>query len=111
MVADIRKYTFVVYHHDYDELLRKLRDAGIVHIVIKKEFSECRDLNEDMAMLKRYKEVIRQISLAAPGTIPTEPMGDPVEILSHLEDKLNEIDEAQQRLEVLQPEAQKISEP
>jgi V/A-type H+-transporting ATPase subunit I len=108
MVADIRKYTFVVYHQDYDELLQKLRDAGVIHIVIKKEFSECRDLNEDMALLKRYKKVIRQLSLAAPGTIPTEPMGDPVEILSHLEDKLNEIDEAQQRLELLQPEAEKV---
>ncbi len=108
MVAEIRKYTFVVYHQDYDELLRKLRDAGVVHIVIKKEFGECRTLNEDMALLKRYKSVIRQLSLAAPDTIPTEPMGDPVEILSHLEDKLNEIDESQQRLEVLQPEAEKV---
>ena len=107
MVAEIRKYTFVVYHQDYDELLGKLRDAGVVHIVVKKEFGECRTLNEDMALLKRYKKAIRQLSLSAPGIIPTEPTGDPVEALSNIEDKFNEIDEAQQRLEILQPEAEK----
>jgi len=108
MVAEIRKYNFVVYHQDYDDLLRKLRDAGVVHIVTKTEFSECKSVAEDMNMLKRYKKTTRQLSFTAPRTTPSEPMGDPEEVLTLLESKFKEIEGAGRRLEVLKPESEKV---
>jgi V/A-type H+-transporting ATPase subunit I len=107
MVADIRKYTFVIYHRDYDSLLRKLRDAGVVHIVTKPDFHECRGAAKDMLLLKRYKKSIRQLSLSAPRTIPSAPDGNPAEVLDGLELKFREMEEAGRRLEILKPELEK----
>lgn len=107
MVAEIRKYTFVIYHQDYDNLLQKLMEAGVVHIVTKTELGECKSVIDDMALLRRYKKAMRQLSSAVPGTVPSEAMKDTDTVLAGLESAFTEIDEAERRLEVLIPEAEK----
>ena len=32
MITDMKKYTFLVFHRDYESFLTQLRDAGVVHI-------------------------------------------------------------------------------
>jgi len=108
MVEEIRKYTFVVYHNDYDDLLGKLRDAGMVHVIRKTEISDCKTAGRDLTLLKRYKKAAGELSLLAPRTLPSEPEGDPEEVLAGLEAKLRQHEEAARNLELLKPEAEKI---
>lgn len=107
MVAKLIKYTFVIYHREYDDLLRKLRDAGVVHIVTKPDFHECKSAAKDMVLLKRFKKSTRLLSLSAPDTIPSASAGNPEEVLSGLESKFREMEEAGRRLEMLKPELEK----
>ncbi len=32
MITPMKKYTFLVFHHDYDSFLKELRNAGVVHV-------------------------------------------------------------------------------
>ena len=32
MIAPMKKYSFLVFHREYEEFLLKLRDMGVVHI-------------------------------------------------------------------------------
>lgn len=32
MIVDMKKYTFLVFHKDYDNFLTQLREAGVVHV-------------------------------------------------------------------------------
>ena len=35
MITRMKKYTFLVFHRDYDAFLESLREAGVVHITQK----------------------------------------------------------------------------
>ena len=35
MITQMKKYTFLVFHRDYDSFLSQLRDLGVVHITQK----------------------------------------------------------------------------
>ena len=35
MISKMKKYTFLVFHRDYDTFLTQLRDLGVVHITEK----------------------------------------------------------------------------
>jgi len=108
MIAKIRKHTFLVYHRDYDDLLHKLREAGVVHIVEKIRFNECKTIEKDLMLLKRYKKAIRQLNTVAPDAVPSDITDDPPQLLENLETLFNEIEEAGRRLELLKPEANKV---
>ncbi len=52
MISDMRKYSFVVFHAEYDDFLRRLKELGVLHIkTLEKEPTEeieqtCRKINE-----------------------------------------------------------------
>ena len=35
MITQMKKYTFLVFHRDYEPFLQQLRDLGVVHITQK----------------------------------------------------------------------------
>ena len=110
MVAEIKKYTFLVYHQDYNDLLKKLREAGVVHIVQKNELNECKTIQEDMILLKRYKKALRQVSFITPRVTPSGTVdGEPGQALADLESMFKRQEEAADHLELLKPEAEKIN--
>jgi len=43
MIIPMKKYSFLVYHRDYEDFLENLRDLGVVHLIEKK-----RDINDDI---------------------------------------------------------------
>jgi len=105
MIADIRKYTFLVHHSDYEKLLDSLRSAGVVHIVEKRKITEGSSIENELKFLKRYKNAIRLISHYAPEAIPAESQIDPEKVLAEVESSLRVIEEAKHQIEVLKPEA------
>jgi len=105
MIAKIRKHTFLVYHMDYDDLLHKLRATGVVHIDEKIKFNECKTIEKDLMLLKRYKKAIRQLSAIVSDATPSELPDDPLKVLVNLESLFNETEEIGRRLELLRPEA------
>lgn len=62
MIVKMKKYAFLVYHHDYLDFLETLRDLGVVHIEEKEEgMPEHESLDELMKLQARLKTAIRQL--------------------------------------------------
>lgn len=109
MIAEIRKYTFLVYHSDYDKLLVALRDAGVVHIAQKRKITEGSSVEKELKLLKRYRSARKQITQLVPGAVPSVSDIRPEDALEGFEQLLKSVDEAKQQIEVLKPEAEKAS--
>jgi V/A-type H+/Na+-transporting ATPase subunit I len=63
MIVKMKKYAFLVYHHDYLNFLETLRDMGVVHIEEKEEgLPENESLDELMKLQARLKTAIRQLT-------------------------------------------------
>lgn len=93
MIAPMKKYSFLVFHRDYEAFLLKLREIGVVHI-IEKEGAITEAIRQQMQQVEQTDKLIR--SLEARGTQPATPAV--VEDASALNDEINEILSAQASL-------------
>jgi len=60
MIIPMKKYSFLVYHKEYQEFLKKIRDLGAVHIIEKKGgLPEDEDLSEKLSLYKRFHSTIK----------------------------------------------------
>ena len=108
MIADIRKYTFLVHHRDYESLLKSLYEAGVMHIVEKRKFDENNAINDDIELLGKYKIAIKHLSrLVKSDNIPEET-ANPDVVLSAYEASVKEIEENKSILEKLRSEASRV---
>jgi V/A-type H+/Na+-transporting ATPase subunit I len=115
MIAKLKKFTFLVYHREYKELLTTLRDAGVVHIIEKGKSQEEQQTGDSMTvLLKRYDNAVRELSRRIPedSAIAAIPDDSPAaeSIISQLEEMNSVIEEHKNRISVLRNEAAK-SEP
>ncbi len=67
MIAPMKKYSFLVFHREYEEFLLKLRDIGVVHI-IEKEGALTDEIREQLQQAEQLDKLIR--SLENRGVIP-----------------------------------------
>ena len=65
MISKMKKYTFLVFHRDYEPFLTQLRDLGVVHITQKAAGLIENDENLQVA-LQREDELRRLIAQGAP---------------------------------------------
>ena len=64
MITDMKKYTFLVFHRDYEAFLTQLREAGVVHITQKGSgTAEDADLQ---ALIARRAEIKHLLSQGSP---------------------------------------------
>lgn len=105
MIAEIRKYTFLVHHRDYENLLKSLYEAGVMHIVEKRKFDESSAINDDIELLGKYKSAIKHLSGLGGSDQVSEEIPDPSEVLFAYESSVKEIEENKSRLEKLGAEA------
>ena len=61
MITPMKKYTFLVFHKDYEAFLSELRDAGVVHVTQKAAgLAEDADLQALIARRAELKRVLQQ---------------------------------------------------
>ena len=58
MIEKMRKYTFVLYHQDYQKFLADLQKLGVVHLVQNTE-ERTETLIQNMQQLEEYAEQLR----------------------------------------------------
>lgn len=58
MIVPMYKYSFLIYHKEYESFLAKLQDLGVVHVADKnQEISD--ELRESFQKIKNLKEVLK----------------------------------------------------
>ena len=65
MISQMKKYTFLVFHRDYETFLSQLRDLGVVHIT-QKAAGLIEDNESLQAALQHEDELRRLIAQGAP---------------------------------------------
>ncbi|MBN2634443.1 MAG: hypothetical protein JXR66_12850 [Bacteroidales bacterium] len=106
MIAEIKKYTFLVHHSDYKQLLDSLRTLGVVHIVQKRKLDENSSAEKEIQLLKRYRDAFRKITSLYPGITPEENDTEPGEALTEYDSLLAGIDVTGTRIESLKRESE-----
>ena len=71
MISKMKKYTFLVFHRDYDTFLTQLRDLGVVHIT-QKAAGLIENDEALQAALQREDELRRLIAQGAPNQLIQE---------------------------------------
>ncbi|HOO99222.1 MAG TPA: V-type ATPase 116kDa subunit family protein [Bacteroidales bacterium] len=110
MIAEIKKYTFLIHHSDYKELLDSLRKLGVVHIVQKRKLDESSSSGNEIKLLGKYRDAIRKITSVYQGLATAENDMDPQAALGEYESLIKGIDDTESNIELLKREAE-ISKP
>jgi V/A-type H+/Na+-transporting ATPase subunit I len=58
MIAQMKKYSFLIYHREYDEFLENLRNLGVVHL-IEKQGDVTDDIRDQYQLIDRVDKTIR----------------------------------------------------
>lgn len=61
MITKMKKYTFLVFHREYDAFLEKLRSVGVLHVAQKAEgIAEDENLNSRLALAQKLQKTISE---------------------------------------------------
>ena len=71
MITQMKKYTFLVFHRDYEPFLKQLRDLGVVHIT-QKAAGLIEDNEQLQAALQHEDELRRLLKQGAPDQLLAE---------------------------------------
>ena len=98
MIVPMNKYSFLVYHTEYNEFLKEIQDLGVVH-VIEKESGEIEDeeLKEKYSLLHKYNNVINFLSKRIVENKEPKNSGD-TDVLELVTENRQNLDLYQQKL-------------
>lgn len=66
MITQMKKYSFLVFHKDYNNFLTSLREAGVVHIQTKNAGGSDADLQSQLNLLQQVNKTIADASAYLP---------------------------------------------
>ena len=96
MISTMTKYSFLVYHKEYDSFLKEMRELGVLHVIQKQEGipSENGDLQEKLIEASRFDKALKFMSSTLGGNysdcIDTDPSNDGIGRVANLENLLEE---------------------
>jgi V/A-type H+-transporting ATPase subunit I len=62
MIVPMKKYSFIVYHDDYNSFLEKLGRLGVLHVVQREDIDKEEPLKNDRNYLKRIEKALKLIN-------------------------------------------------
>lgn len=118
MIEKMKKYTFLIYHKEYDTFLEQLRSLGVVHIIEKQQGSLQEDskLFQQIELEKRIKQAINLLSarLSDDVSLPASSfdsisLKDGIDCLNVIENLKHSIDRTTQMIQLVQKEMEKMA--
>lgn len=110
MITAMKKYTMLVFHREYDEFLKKLRDIGGVHIIEKETEEKESVLKEKFDLINSYDQIIKLLGRRNPqeNTIYTQELESQENILEYLESLYKELEQNTQNITIVDKEIAKL---
>lgn len=98
MIVPMKKYSFMVYHKEYQEFLKKIRELGAVHIIEKEgTVDENPELDKLLSLHKEYSATIKQLSRLKTEDKPASSE-DGETLLARYEEKTAAIEKAKTKM-------------
>jgi V/A-type H+/Na+-transporting ATPase subunit I len=107
MIVPMLKYSFLVYHKEYESFLNELRDLGVVHIQEKqKDVSD--DIRDKYDLIRQINAAVRELQKRE---IPQENNYkiDGQQAFEDVQNLILDLEQAHQQLSVLKKEIQHIA--
>jgi V/A-type H+-transporting ATPase subunit I len=102
MIVPMKKYSFLIYHKEYEEFLDGLRDAGVLH-VIEKQSGEIEDgiLRDNYNLINQLNNAIRFLKKREVEQEPDEAGKDGLTILKEIQNIQDERETNTQKIDAL----------
>jgi len=91
MILPMKKYSFIVYHNDYNSFLEKLGKIGVLHVARREETERKEPLKKDRKFLKRIDKALKLIK-AEESAIEKGNDNNMLEQADQIEEHLREIE-------------------
>ena len=105
MIAPMKKYSFWVFHKEYDAFLEDLRQIGVVHIE-EKGTLENEELSLQLKELQRYSNVLK--GLEGYSTSTKNTASDPKQIVENYESLTRTIEAAKTQAQKVEKEIKQV---
>ena len=114
MIVSMTKYTFLVYHQDYDKFLTDIRDLGVLHVIQKQSGApeDGSELQYELQDAARFEKALRYMDAHLGGDYtkcaPEETGVNALDRVAFLENLLEEKAKVQQRQAALDKEIERM---
>ncbi|MBS4013710.1 MAG: ATPase [Bacteroidetes bacterium] len=106
MIVPMLKYSFLVYHKEYESFLNDLRDLGVVHVSEKqKDVSD--EIRDKYDQIRQINSIIKELQKREISTVKTDGI-DGEKAFEEVQSLLLDIEQKQQQLSILKKEIQHI---
>ena len=106
MITPMTRYSFLIYHKEYEAFLQNLQDIGVLHIAEKaRDYDE--ETQKELEKIKELNDTLQFLNKRGQEEKPVEEGVEPHEILQDIKDKQNEIDRIEQELVTLKKDIEK----
>jgi V/A-type H+/Na+-transporting ATPase subunit I len=107
MIVPMLKYSFLVYHKEYESFLNELRDLGVVHIQEKqKDVSD--EIRDKYDLIRQINTVVKELQKREIPPVSNNKI-DGQQAFEDVQNLLLDIEQAHQQLSVLKKEIQHIA--
>jgi len=108
MITPMTRYSFLIYHKEYEEFLQNLQDIGVLHIAEKaEEYDE--QTQKDLERIKELNNVLRFLSKRDKEEEPANDDARAQNIVDDIKSMKEEIDSIEQTLVTLKKDIDKAS--
>lgn len=105
MIVPMKKYSFLVYHREYEEFLLQIQDLGVIHVIEKASGDiENEELNEQYALIKDISNAIKFLEKRDVEKSDTSEKKAGPKVLSELKNVQRTSEDALNKLEILKKE-------
>ncbi len=107
MIAPMKKFTFLIYHKQYQDFLTKLQELGVVHIIEQKKETnlEIKELN---LKINRFTKAIKFLKSFNPEKKEKPDITNGFQVLENLEELQKQHERLQQKLNLLKKEIKNL---
>ncbi|MEX2369644.1 MAG: V-type ATPase 116kDa subunit family protein [Bacteroidales bacterium] len=102
----MKKYSFIVFHQDYQEFLNKLGKLGVLHVIEREHVNKDEELKEERRYLRRLNRVIDILDRGeVPATVKQEEVVPDPELV---EKQVEEIESVIREIKALKNEQEEL---
>ncbi|MDA3838486.1 MAG: V-type ATP synthase subunit I, partial [Candidatus Delongbacteria bacterium] len=107
MIVPMKKYSFLIYHREYDKFLNELQDIGVVH-VIERTDEVADEIRNKINLIRRIEHTIKVFKSRGKVAKEVEKTIDPLELIEDVDKLLLDIDQNLQKCHHLNNELQSL---
>ncbi|MBN2788624.1 MAG: V-type ATP synthase subunit I [Candidatus Delongbacteria bacterium] len=103
MIVPMKKYSFLIYHREYDKFLNEIQDLGVVH-VIEKTDEVADEIRNKIQLIKRIEHTVKNLKSRGQEAKNVEVKSGQIELIEDIEELYLDIDHNTQKCHVLRKE-------